>query len=377
MDLKTRRPATDVLLEEFIMPTTIITGAHGLIGSESVAYFCGLGFDVLGIDNDMRARFFGADASTAWQRDRLREEHPRYRPIEADIRNEGAIHRIFNEYSSSIDLVIHAAAQPSHDWAAREPSTDFTVNANGTLNLLEGARKYSPNACFIFTSTNKVYGDHPNRLPLIERELRWELDPSHPYYEGIPETMSIDQATHSLFGASKLAADILVQEYGRYFGMKTAVFRGGCLTGPSHSGAQLHGFLAYLVKCAVNGTPYQVFGYQGKQVRDNIHASDLVSAFYYFFRKPSAGEVYNIGGGRHSNCSVLEAIMLCEEIGDCKLDWTYSEQHRKADHKWWITDVAKFRSHYPEWEYRFSLREIIEQLVESRVARTETPVLCV
>jgi CDP-paratose 2-epimerase len=245
------------------MSTVFVTGAHGLVGSESVAWFRAKGFDVIGIDNDLRARFFGAEASTKWQAEQLRAANPNYRALDADIRDSSVMERIFEEYSSSIDLVIHAAAQPSHDWAMREPLTDFTVNANDTLNLLECTCKLAPKATFIFTSTNKVYGDRPNGLPLVEESQRWEIDSSHPYQAGIPEEMSLDQTTHSLFGASKLAADILVQEYGRYFGMKTGVFRCGCLTRPSHSGAQLHGFLAYFVKCMVQGTPYQIFGYKG------------------------------------------------------------------------------------------------------------------
>ncbi len=351
------------------MSSAIITGAHGLVGSEAAAWFCERGLDVIGIDNDMRARFFGPEASTTWQGKRLREAFPRYRTVDLDIREVSQMERLFQEYSSSVDLVIHTAAQPSHDWAAHDPHTDFTVNANGTLNLLECTRKYSPAATFIFTSTNKVYGDRPNELPLIEQDLRWEIDPSHAYQAGIPEDMSLDQTTHSLFGASKLAADMLVQEYGRYFGMKTGVFRGGCLTGPSHSGTQLHGFLAYLVKCAVNGTPYQVFGYRAKQVRDNIHSHDLIHAFWHFFQHPRAGEVYNIGGGRHSNCSMREAIALCEEIGGRGLEWNYTDQNRKGDHIWWISDVRKFRSHYPAWEYHYTLRDTVEQLFESNASR--------
>jgi len=352
------------------MPTVLVTGAHGLVGSESVRQFCRLGFDVVGIDNDMRAKFFGPETSTQWQGERLREIFPRYRSFSADIRNINDIAQVFEEYSSSIELVIHTAAQPSHDWAAREPFTDFTVNANGTLNLLECTRKYTPKAAFIFTSTNKVYGDRPNELPLIEQEFRWEIDPNHPYYSGIDENMSLDQTTHSLFGASKVAADVLVQEYGRYFGMNTGVFRGGCLTGPSHSGA--HGFLAYLLECVVTDTPYRVFGYHGKQVRDNIHSHDLVSAFWHYFRNPRQGEVYNIGGGRHSNCSVLEAIALCEQISGRKLQWSYTEETRKGDHIWWISEVAKFQKHYPNWTYRFTLRDTIVALIDSSSARAKS-----
>jgi CDP-paratose 2-epimerase len=269
---------------------------------------------------------------------------------------------IFREYNSDLSLIIHTASQPSHDWAAREPLTDFTVNANGTLVLLENTRQFCPEAVFIFTSTNKVYGDRPNELPLLELEMRWELDPSHQYYHGIDESMSIDLTTHSLFGASKVAADVLVQEYGRYFHMKTACFRGGCLTGPNHSGTQLHGFLAYLMKCVMTGTPYTVFGYKGKQVRDNIHSHDLVNAFYHFYQAPGVGEVYNIGGGRFSNCSMLEAIALCEEIAGKKLKWAYADANRIGDHVWWISDVRKFRHHYPNWQCKYDLQDILLQI---------------
>ncbi len=261
--------------------------------------------------------------------------------------------------------MIHTAAQPSHDWAARDPCVDFSVNATGTLVLLEATRRYCPNAVFIFTSTNKVYGDTPNRLPLVELETRWEIEDSHPFFErGIDESMSIDQSQHSLFGASKVAADVLVQEYGRYFGMQTGVFRGGCLTGGGHSGTALHGFLSYLMRCCLEGRDYTVFGYQGKQVRDNIHAWDLVNMFGHFARAPRCGEVYNAGGSRHSNCSMLEAIALCEEISGKKLKWTYAEANRAGDHIWYISDVTKFRSHFPEWSYRYELRAICEQIYQ-------------
>ncbi|MDD5680987.1 MAG: NAD-dependent epimerase/dehydratase family protein, partial [Candidatus Omnitrophica bacterium] len=267
------------------MSVIIITGSGGLIGSEASSFFAGLGFDIVGIDNDMRKVFFGDNASTRWQQDELKKAlGKKYNHINADIRDSAAIEKIFKKYAADTKLVIHTAAQPSHDWAAREPITDFTVNANGTLNMLEAVRNHAPGAAFIFTSTNKVYGDTPNRLPLIEQEFRYEIDPKHTYVNGIREDMSIDQNLHSLFGASKVAADILVQEYGRYFGMRTAIFRGGCLTGPRHSGTQLHGFLSYLMKCAVTGTPYTVFGYKGKQVRDNIHSRDLIRAFHEFFK---------------------------------------------------------------------------------------------
>jgi CDP-paratose 2-epimerase len=273
---------------------------------------------------------------------------------------------LVQKLGASLALVVHTAAQPSHDWAAREPHTDFGVNAIGTLNWLEACRQHAPGTVFIFTSTNKVYGDTPNRLPLVETDTRWELSETHPYYAyGIDESMSIDQTKHSLFGASKVAADVMVQEYGRYFGMKTGVFRGGCLTGPAHAGAELHGFLSYLMKCTVTGKPYRVFGYQGKQVRDNIHSHDLVEAFWHFFRAPRAGEVYNIGGSRHSNCSMREAIAMCEEISGRKLHWTYLEDNRIGDHIWWISDVRKFQSHYPEWKFRYGIREILEEIYQA------------
>ena len=260
------------------MSVALITGAAGLIGSEAASHFADRGFHIVGVDNDMRRQFFGDDATVQPSLERLRQRLPSFEHHDEDIRNRDAITRIFERYGSEIELVIHTAAQPSHDWAARDPITDFTVNANGTLVLLEATRQHAPDAVFIFTSTNKVYGDRPNQLPLIEQETRWEIEASHPYHGGIPEEMPIDQTLHSLFGASKVSADLLVQEYGRYFGMKTACFRGGCLTGPNHSGAQLHGFLSYLMKCTLTGTPYTVFGYKGKQVRDNIHSADLIQA---------------------------------------------------------------------------------------------------
>ena len=347
----------------------IITGSAGLIGSEAVQFFCGQGHRVVGIDNDMRSRFFGADASTGWKRDLLVRDYVNYVHHDADIRDRSAIENIFREYGSDVDLVIHAAAQPSHDWAARDPHTDFTVNAGGTLTLLEATRQFSPDAVFIFTSTNKVYGDRPNELPLIEQETRWEIDPTHTYREGIDETMSIDATKHSLFGASKVAADVLVQEYGRYFEMKTACFRGGCLTGPNHSGTELHGFLSYLMKCVMTGMPYTVFGYKGKQVRDNIHSQDLVNAFDHFYRAPRIGEVYNIGGGRFCNCSMIEAIALCEEIAGEKLEWSYAETNRIGDHIWWVSDVGKFREHFPTWRLQHDLRAILEQIFENNTGR--------
>jgi CDP-paratose 2-epimerase len=347
------------------MSVAIITGSAGLIGSEAVTYFANQGMDIVGIDNDMRRYFFGDEASTQWNRQRLESEVRQYKHYEVDIRDREAIERIFAHYGNHIRLVIHTAAQPSHDWAAREPITDFSVNATGTLYLLETTRRYAPAAVFIFLSTNKVYGDTPNRLPLVEHELRWEVDPSHPYANGISEDMPIDQSLHSLFGASKLAADVLVQEYGRYFGMYTACFRGGCLTGPNHAGVQLHGFLAYLMRCTMTGTPYTVFGYKGKQVRDNIHSADLIRAFDAFFRKPRIAEVYNIGGGRTSNCSILEAIQLCESITGKPLTWRYSDDNRIGDHMWWISNLGRFQEHYPEWRVQYTIPDILQEIFEA------------
>ncbi|MFN3783884.1 MAG: NAD-dependent epimerase/dehydratase family protein [Spirosomataceae bacterium] len=345
------------------MTIALVTGSAGLIGSESVA-FLSEKFDlIIGIDNDLRQYFFGAEASTDWNRNRIQEAFPNYKHYSADIRSEEAIGAIFAEYGQDIKLVVHTAAQPSHDWAAREPFMDFTVNANGTLVMLEMTRKYCPEAVFIFTSTNKVYGDNPNFLPLVEQESRWEIDENHAFFtNGIDEEMSIDHTKHSLFGASKVAADVLVQEYGRYFGMKTGVFRGGCLTGPNHSGAQLHGFLAYLMKCAITKSHYTIFGYKGKQVRDNIHSWDLVNMFWHFYQNPKAGEVYNAGGGRFSNCSMLEGITLCEEITGNKMNYSYSETNRIGDHIWYISDLSKFKAHYPDWDWKYDLKTTLVQM---------------
>ena len=349
------------------MAVAIVTGSSGLIGSETAKFLDGQGLHVVGIDNDMRRYFFGEDASTDWNTRQLQGTLKHFDHHPTDVRDAEAIEKIFERYGSNVSLVVHTAAQPSHDWAAREPFTDFTVNANGTLVMLEAARRYCPDAVFIFTSTNKVYGDTPNALPLVEKETRWEVDPSHPFAEhGIDETMTIDHSKHSLFGASKVAADVLAQEYARYFGMKTATFRGGCLTGPAHAGAELHGFLAYLVKCVVTGKPYTIYGYKGKQVRDNIHSYDLVNAFWHFFQQPKeGGAVYNMGGSRHSNCSMLEAIRMAEELCGCELNYTLSDEARSGDHIWWISDVRRFRQDYPAWEYRYDMKRIMEEIVEA------------
>lgn len=348
----------------------IITGAAGLIGSESAKYFHELGFAVVGIDNNLRAYFFGEDGSTLWRKKQLQAGLCRYSHCEADIRDNDELTRIFKRYGQNVKAVIHCAAQPSHDWAAKEPHTDFAVNATGTLNVLEATRRFCPEAVFVFTSTNKVYGDRPNSLPLVEKELRWEVDEDHPYFQyGIDEKMSLDQCTHSVFGASKVAADIMVQEYGRYFHMNTVTFRGGCLTGPAHSGAMLHGFLAYLVKCAVSGIPYTILGYKGKQVRDNIHSSDLVAAFWQVIENPRPGEVYNIGGGRYSNCSILEAIAIIERLTGRELRHAFSMENRIGDHIWWISDIRKFEGHFPQWKMTFTIEKIIAEILAATTDR--------
>jgi CDP-paratose 2-epimerase len=353
------------------MKIALITGSGGLIGSESVSFFADKFDLVIGIDNNLRAYFFGGSASTDWNVSRIQSQFSNYKHYNVDIRDFENLGNIFKEYSADISLIIHTAAQPSHDWAAKEPLTDFTVNANGTVNMLELTRLHCPEAVFVFTSTNKVYGDNPNFLPLVEKELRWEIEESHPYYkEGIDEAMSIDNCKHSVFGASKVAADVMVQEYGRYFGMKTAVFRGGCLTGPNHSGAQLHGFLAYLMKCAINHQHYTIFGYKGKQVRDNIHSYDLVNMFWHFYNNPKSGEVYNAGGGRFANCSMLEAINYCEDITGNKLDYSYSNDNRIGDHIWYISDVSKFKTHYSEWDYTYGIEETLKEMFSSFTKRS-------
>ena len=356
------------------MPTAIVTGSAGLIGSETVKTLCRQGVHVIGVDNDMRRVFFGEDASTRSTRDEL-VALPGYEHHDIDTRDDDAIRGVFASHASDISLVVHAAAQPSHDWAVRDPLLDFDVNATATLKMLEHTRRHCPEAVFIFTSSNKVYGDTPNRLPLVETETRWEIDPSHPFRDGIDESMSIDDSLHSLFGASKVAADVLVQEYGRYFGMLTAVFRCGCLTGPAHSGAELHGFLAYLMKCVATGRPYTVFGYKGKQVRDNIHCSDVVDAFVQFWRKPlTGGRVYNLGGGRASNCSMLEAIAICERIAGRQLTWSYDDTNRIGDHIWYISSLKRFRGDYPEWKPQYSLDALLQDIYDRNAARWSAPV---
>jgi len=342
----------------------IVTGSAGLIGSQTVKFFCEKGFDVVGIDNNLRKTFFGEDASTEWNRQRLEHDYKKYTHYSTDIRDHEGINKIYSRYGADIKAIIHCAAQPSHDWAASDPYMDFTVNANGTLVMLENYRQVCPDAVFLFTSTNKVYGDTPNYLPLVELETRYELAEDHKWFGGIDETMSIDHTKHSLFGASKVAADVLVQEYGRYFGLHTGIVRGGCLTGPAHSGTRLHGFLSYLMRCCITGHKYFIYGYKGKQVRDNIHSYDLVNALWHYYEKPRIGEVYNMGGGRYSNCSMLEAIAMCQEITGKEFNYQYEETNRIGDHIWWISGLSKFESHFPDWKMKYDLKTILTEIYE-------------
>ena len=353
------------------MPKAIIvTGSAGLIGAEASRHFAKLGYQVIGIENDMRAKFFGEEASTRWAADKLKSELNRYEHRELDIRDRTGLEGVFAEINRDLVGVIHTAAQPSHDWAAQDPITDFTVNANGTLNLLECFRKYSPAAAFVFTSTNKVYGDRPNDLPVVEESTRYEnREENGDLSAGVNEYMPVDQSKHSLFGVSKLSADLLVQEYGRYFGLNTVCFRGGCLTGGGHSGTELHGFLSYLMKCTLSGKHYRIFGYKGKQVRDNIHSSDLVRAFEAFIERPRPAMVYNIGGGRASNCSMQEAIKACEQRVGKVLSTSYVDEARKGDHRWYISDVSRFQTDYPKWTLNYSIDQIYDAVYEGLLSR--------
>lgn len=347
------------------MKITIVTGSNGLVGSEVAKFFHKKNFYIHGIDNDKRSYFFGTSASTCQNGKKLKKELKNYKLSNIDIRNFHALEKIFKKYKKKIKCIVHAAAQPSHDWAIKEPQTDYSINANGTLNLLILSQKYCKNAVFIQVSTNKVYGDTPNKLPIVERKTRYELSKKHFFYKGINEEMSIDNSTHSLFGVSKLSADLLVQEYGKNLKMKTGVFRLGCITGASHAGAQLHGFLSYLFKSINENIPYTIFGFKGKQVRDNIHAYDLASCFWRFYQKPRKGEVYNLGGSRKNSCSILEAIKLIEKITKKKSRYKLSKDNRTGDHIWYISDNSKFVKHYPGWKITKSLSKIILEMKDS------------
>lgn len=346
------------------MSVAIVTGSGGLVGSESVEQLVKAGFHVVGIENDMRATFFGRDATTKPVSDRLAQRFPAFEAAHFDIRDSDAVNALFARHSSRIELIVHAAAQPSHDWAATAPLTDFSINALGTMTLLEATRRHAPDATFVFSSTNKVYGDTPNRLPLEELETRFELPKHARYHVGIDTSMSIDRSMHSLFGVSKSAADLMVQEYGRYFNIPTVCFRAGCITGPNHAGARLHGFLSYLVRCAATQQNYTIYGHGGKQVRDNIHVADIVSAFLAFHRAPRVAAVYNLGGGRESNCSVIEAIEICERVVGRTMKWSLDASPRKGDHRWWISDVGAFRSDYSEWTLTHALNDIVREIYE-------------
>jgi len=346
------------------MSIVLVTGSSGLVGSESVKFFSNKGFDVLGIDNDLRKFFFGHEASTSIVKKNLHRDFKRFKDFNIDIRNYTALEKIFKKYKKNISLIVHCAAQPSHDYAKNFPMLDFNVNATGTLNLLELTKKYCADSPFIFMSTNKVYGDNPNKLKILEKKNRWELKKSDKYYNGIDEKFSIDNCTHSFFGVSKSYADLIVQEYGKNVGLKTVCFRAGCLTGPNHNGAKLHGFLSYLVKICIAKKKYSLIGYKGKQVRDNLHSFDLVNSFWQFFKKPTKGEVYNIGGGRYSNCSILEALNLVEDIANISIKKNIIKKPRVGDHIWYISNLSKFKKHYPNWKQKYNTKKIIEELID-------------
>lgn len=344
----------------------LITGVAGLVGSETARFFAAKDFNIVGIDNNMRAYFFGEQASTKPNIQKLQQDlGDKFFYLDKDIRYYEQLETIFENYKDDIKIIIHCAAQPSHDWAAKEPITDFEVNAVGTLNLLELTREYCPKASYIFMSSNKVYGNRPNYFDYVEDEYRYNPSQLHPWAEGFPEILPMDNSVHSIFGASKVAADIMVQEYGKYFGMNTVAFRGGCLTGPAHAGAEQHGFLAYLVKQICNNKPYTIYGYKGKQVRDNIHSYDLVNAFWHYHQNPKAGEVYNIGGGPNRSCSVLEAINTVRDLTGIEPLYNYVNENRRGDHQWWISDLTKFQTDYPDWQFKYSLIDTLSQIIEA------------
>jgi len=347
------------------MSVVIITGSSGLVGSESVEFFCKKGFDVVGIDNNLRNHFFGKDGSTIWVKKKLLNKHKNFKSNNIDIRNFNSVEKIFKKYKKNISLIIHCAAQPSHDYGKKFPILDFNVNATGTLNLLELTKRYCPDSPFIFMSTNKVYGDNPNKLKIIEKSKRWELKEKDTFFKGIDEKFSIDNCTHSFFGVSKTYADLIVQEYGKNIGLKTVSFRGGCITGPNHSGAKLHGFLSYLVKSSLTKKSYSLIGYKGKQVRDNLHSFDLVNCFWEFYKKPKYGEVYNMGGGRYSNCSVLEALDIVEKLKNINIKKKIIKKNRVGDHIWYVSNTKKFKKDYPNWKQKYNTKKIIEELIEN------------
>ncbi len=344
----------------------LVTGSSGLIGSEAVEYYDREGHQVVGVDNNMRAKFFGKPGDTTWNLKRLQEVTSQFAHKNIDIRDRQNVFQLFEE--NPFDLIIHCAAQPSHDKACQIPLLDFEVNALGTANLLEATRQFCPEAVFIHMSTNKVYGDAPNELPLVEQEKRYDYARPEDY-NGIAEDFRIDHCLHSLFGASKTAADVVAQEYGRYFGINVGIFRGGCLTGPSHSGVELHGFLSYLVKVAISGGTYKVFGYKGKQVRDNIHSYDVIQAFEAFRKTPKPGEVYNLGGGRENSVSILEAFDLIESLTGRKVNWVYVDQNRIGDHICYISDLSKLKSHFPGWSITRNLTDILQEIVTAEKGR--------
>ena len=346
------------------MKVALITGSCGLVGSESAIFFSKKGFKIVGIDNNARKFFFGKDGDISWVKNKLKSNLENYSHFNTDIRNFKSLEKIYKRYKKNIKIIIHAAAQPSHDWAKNKPFVDFDINAKGTLNMLELTRMYCPKVPFIFMSTNKVYGDNPNFLPLVEKKTRWEIKRNHKYYFGIDESMSIDNCTHSFFGTSKSYADLIVQEYGKNSGLKTVCFRAGCITGPNHSGAKLHGFLSYLVKASIKNNSYTLIGYKGKQVRDNIHSEDLVSCFWEYYKKPRSGEVYNAGGGRFSNCSIIEALNKVEKIKKIKIKRKILNQNRVGDHIWYVSSMKKFKKHYPKWKQKYSTGKILKELID-------------
>jgi CDP-paratose 2-epimerase len=347
------------------MSLALITGSCGLVGSESSIFFSEKGFEIIGVDNNARKFFFGKDGDVSWVKSKLKKKIKNYNHFNVDIRNYDSLQKIFKKYKKKISVIIHCAAQPSHDWAKDKAFIDFEINAKGTLNLLELTKIYCPDAPFIFMSTNKVYGDNPNKLPLVERSTRWEIKNSHKFKKGIDESMSIDNCTHSFFGASKTYADLIVQEYGVNIGLKTACFRAGCITGPNHSGAKLHGFLSFLVKSSLKLNTYSLIGYKGKQVRDNIHSNDLVSCFWHFFKKPRFGEVYNTGGGRFSNCSIIEALDILEDYTGKEIRRKLVKKNRIGDHIWYVSDMKKFKKHYPKWNQIYSTKKILHELIDN------------